>query len=151
MTKNELLDAYSSVGVATEKMFNCTHEELCKTYGPGKWNIRQILHHLADVELAFHNRLKKIIAEPKQVIWAYEPDMWADEFSYKDAPLDKALRVYRLCRELNHELADAYFETMPEKEFVHSKMGLRTLASEMERLLTHNEHHLNQIHNALVS
>ncbi|HEY1047227.1 MAG TPA: DinB family protein [Bacteroidia bacterium] len=151
MTKNELLNAYDRIGEATEKMFDCTQEEFTKTYGPGKWNVRQILHHLADVELAFHNRLKKIIAEPKQVIWAYEPDMWANEFSYKDAPLDKALRVYQLCRELNRELAETYFETMPEKEFVHSKMGLRTLASEMERLATHNEHHLNQIRQALTA
>lgn len=151
MTKTELLNAYDLVGTATERMFNCTNEELSKTYGPGKWNVRQILHHLADVELAFHNRLKKIIAEPKQVIWAYEPDLWATQFSYIDAPLDNAKRVYQLCRELNRELAEVYFEAMPDKEFVHSKMGLRTLASELERLVTHNEHHLNQIRNALAS
>jgi hypothetical protein len=53
------------------------------TYGFGKWSIREILHHLTDSELIYHDRIKRIIAEPQPVAWGTNPDTWNYMFGYK--------------------------------------------------------------------
>ena len=32
--------------------FDLNDERLARTYGPGKWSVRYLLHHLADAETA---------------------------------------------------------------------------------------------------
>jgi hypothetical protein len=57
----------------TEKYFDLPQGVLKKTYAKGKWTIREILVHLADAESVLHERIKRIIAEPRQVLWAFRP------------------------------------------------------------------------------
>ena len=126
-----------------------TSDKFSKTYGQGKWNVRQILHHLTDTEILFHGRLKKIIAEPKQVIWAFNQDQWDAAFQYIDADLGNKKAVYEMCRDLNYELIDKCYDDFWKKEFVHNETGLRTLKDEFEKVALHNQTHNNQIKTAL--
>ena len=133
----------------TMDCFALPESDLNKTYGEGKWSVRQILHHLTDCELLFHGRLKKIIAEPKQVIWAFNQDDWNEAFDYKNETLKGKKGVFEMCRDLNYELMDKFYETYIDKEFVHNETGLRTLKEEFEKVALHNQKHLDQIEMAL--
>ncbi len=68
MNKEDVLDLFTSTKEQTLVYFDLEEDALQKTYGEGKWTIRQILHHLTDSEHIFLERLKRIIAGPKQVI-----------------------------------------------------------------------------------
>lgn len=149
MTKTELLQLVTLTKEETTTYFSLPQAELTKTYGEGKWSVRQILHHLTDVEYLLHGRLKKIIAEPKQVIWAFNQDDWNLAFNYLNEPLDGKKELYMLCREMNYKLIDAYFDEFEKKEFVHSEVGLRTLQMEFEKVGLHNQSHNAQIKSAL--
>lgn len=149
MIKAELLQLLNSTKAATINYFHCSENELNKNYGEGKWNVRQILHHLTDTENLFMGRIKKIIAEPKQVIWAFNPDEWSIAFDYRTAPLAGKKELYTLCREINYQLIDRYYEQYASKEFVHNQLGLRTLLMEFEKVGLHNLNHLKQIETAL--
>jgi hypothetical protein len=122
---------------------------LAKTYSPGKWTVRQMLHHLTDTELLLHTRLKTILAEPGQVIWAFDQDAWNETFGYADAPLGNKKAVYAACRELNRVLADNYYEAFAHRQFVHSQTGLRTAQEEFAKVALHNQGHIGQIQRAL--
>ena len=149
MTKSEILKLLDDTQTATLRYFDLKEEELLKNYGEGKWNIRQILHHLTDVEYMLHSRLKKIIAEPRQVVWAFDPDEWNRAFDYSYASLDGKKQLYLIFRQMNYELTENYFDGFFQKEFVHNLTGLRTLAMEFEKVATHNESHNKQIEIAL--
>ena len=149
MDKTELLALLKKTKAETLSYFDLTRDKLSKNYGQGKWNVRQILHHLTDVEFLIHGRLKKVIAEPKQVIWAFDQDQWNAAFQYIDAELGNKKAVYEMFRELNYELIDKYYDSFLSKEFVHSETGLRTLKDEFEKVALHNQSHLNQIKIAL--
>lgn len=149
MTKRELLNLLTSTKDQTLTYFDLEDNVLNKTYGEGKWSNRQILHHLTDSELIFHERLKRIIAEPKGVIWAFNQDQWNDAFDYKNEPLKNKKTVYEICRELNYALIEKYYDQFCEKEFVHSETGLGTLKEEFERVAEHNLNHIQQIQMAL--
>jgi len=149
ITKSSILSLLNSTKLETLAFFDVPEEELAMSYGNGKWSIRQILHHLTDSELIFQERLKRIIAEPKQVIWAYNQDEWNDAFDYKNEPLKNKKQLYKICRELNCELVEKYYDRFCEKEFVHSITGVWTLKVEFERVATHNQSHIKQIETAL--
>ena len=149
MTKSELLNLLILTQKVTLKFFDLSENELDKPYSSEKWNVREILHHLVDTEILFQGRLKKIIAEPKQVIWAFNQDEWNFAFNYKNEPLKNKKQVFELCRNLNYELIDKFYDNYCEKEFVHNETGLRTLKNEFEKVGTHNHRHNQQIEIAL--
>jgi len=149
MTKLEILQLLKVTKSYTLQCFDLSDQDLKKTYGDGKWNIRQILHHLTDVEYLFIGRLKKIIAEPKQVIWAFNQDDWNNAFDYLNASLNGKKELYSISRDMNYQLIENYYEQYFQKEFVHNLTGLRTLEMEFKKLALQNQSHNEQIKIAL--
>lgn len=149
MTKEELLEQLLASKSETSKYFDLSASDLAKTHREGSWNIRQILHHLTDTEMILHTRIKKVIAEPRQVVWNCGQDDWNNVFGYVDEPLGNKKQAYEICRDLNYELVEKCYDQFQQKEFVHSEMGLRTVKDEFEKIAWHNEKHLEQIRHAL--
>ena len=56
----------------TLKCFELSDEQLARSYGVGKWSVRFILHHLADAETVLFDRIRRILSEPRQVLWAFD-------------------------------------------------------------------------------
>ena len=133
----------------TEFFFNLSETDLKKTYGKNKWNIRNILVHIADAESVLHERIKRIIAEPKQVIWAFDQDRWSEKLDYENFPLEISKSLYSANRKSIIFLVDKYYEKNGDMEFVHSQSGIRTLKDEFDKVAKHNLSHLNQIELAL--
>lgn len=129
--------------------FTLPGEDLARTYGPGKWNVRYLLHHLVDSETVLYYRIRRVLCEPRQVIWYYDQDAWAKGLNYAEVPLDLMRPVYESSRAAIIYYAGLHFENSGEIEFVHSRTGLRTLREEFEKVAHHNEHHLQQIRTAL--
>jgi hypothetical protein len=68
----DIVELLTATKIETEKYFNLSVDDLSKTYAAGKWDIKKILVHLADAESVLHERIKRVIAGPKQVIWAFD-------------------------------------------------------------------------------
>src|SRR5215469_13411141 len=82
----------------TLKCFDLNSEQLERTYGPGKWSVRFILHHLADAETVLFDRIRRVLSEPRQVLWAFDQDGWARGLDYSRLPLDLSRRIYDAVR-----------------------------------------------------
>jgi len=148
-SKDQLLQLLNESRAITSAFFDLSEADLERDYGQGKWNIRQILHHLADAECVFHSRFKRIIAEPKQVIWSFDQEDWESAFNYKTEPLTGKKDLYLICRDQNYLLVDKYYDSHGAKEFVHSINGLFTLRYELARVGTHNAKHIGHMQMAL--
>ncbi len=131
--------------------YNLSDADLQKTYGPGKWNIRQILHHLADAESILYERIRRIIAEPRQVIWAFDQDLFSQELNYEKVPLSINKSIYESTRAAVIYYAKEFYEQKADKEFIHSETGIRTLKDEIDKVASHNFSHIEQIEKALKS
>jgi len=123
---------------------------LLKSYASSKWNIRQILNHLADAESVLYDRIRRVISEPKQVIWAFDPDAWCIKLDYNTFPLAINKTIFLSIREGVIHLANKYYDSLGKNEFIHSVTGVRTLQDEFEKVALHNETHLEQIKKALL-
>jgi DinB superfamily len=135
----------------TLRYFSLPEAELARTYAPGKWSVRYILLHLSDSETVLYDRIRRILSEPRQVIWAYNQDAWARGLDYSQVPLILGRRIYESVREAVIYFAGRFYEEKGSLEFVHSETGVRTLKDEFEKVASHNEHHLAQIRLALRS
>ena len=93
----------------------------------------------------------RVISEPRQVLWVYDQDAWAQGLDYERVPLDISMRLYQAARAANIYLARLHYERNGALEFVHSVTGVRTLKDEFDKVANHNEHHLGQIRAALKS
>jgi hypothetical protein len=147
----EIIEQLKRTKAETLKYFDLSDEDLEKNYGPGKWSVRYVLHHLADSETILFYRIRRVISEPKQVIWVFDQDAWAKKLDYSTVPLELAKSIYVSSREGIIYYARLHYENSGEIEFVHSETGLRTLKDEFDKVVWHNEQHVGDIRKALLS
>ena len=133
----------------TLKYFDLGDDELGRCYGPGKWAVRFILHHLADAETVLFDRIRRVLSEPRQVLWAFDQDAWAKALDYSRMPLELSRQIYDAVRSGVIYHARLRYEVDGQREYVHSETGVRTLKAEFDKVAAHNEHHLAQIDAAL--
>jgi GNAT superfamily N-acetyltransferase len=145
----DFIERLESTRDRTLAHFASREDQLARTYGPGKWPVRFILHHLADAETVLFDRIRRTISEPRQVLWAFDQDAWAKGLDYSRIPLELSRRIYESVREGIIYHARLHYEKTGAREFVHSETGLRTLKDEFDKVVWHNEQHLEQIERAL--
>jgi hypothetical protein len=133
----------------TLRYFSLDQRDLMRTYAPDKWSVKFILHHLSDSETVLFDRIRRVLSEPRQVLWVYDQDAWARGLDYARVPLDISRRVYESVRSAVIYYAGIYYDQKGHLEFVHSATGVRTLKDEFDKVASHNEHHLGQIRLAL--
>jgi hypothetical protein len=145
----QLIADLESTRDETLRYFSLSDADLAKTYAPGKWTVRYILQHLTDSETVLYDRIRRVISEPRQVIWWYDEDGWSKALSYSERPLEIARSIYESVRAAVIFYARLHYEKDGHLEFVHSLTGVRTLKDEFDKTASHNEHHLSQIRRAL--
>lgn len=133
----------------TLRYFSLDQSDLARTYAPGKWSVRFVLHHLADSETVLFERIRRVLSEPPQILWVFDQDAWAEGLDYSQVPLDISRRIYESVRNAIIYYAGLHYERKGHLEFVHSVTGVRTLKDEFDKVASHNEHHLEQIRQAL--
>jgi hypothetical protein len=145
----QIIQSLEATRDETLEHFHLRDPELARSYAPGKWPIRFILHHLADAETVLFDRIRRILSEGRGVLWAFDQDGWAKGLDYAQRPLDLSRRIYESTREGIIYYARIDYSKHGHLEFVHSETGVRTLKDEFEKVAAHNAHHLAQIRTAL--
>ena len=145
----DIIAKLESTREKTLPYFRLSMEQLDRTYAPGKWPIRVLLHHIADTETVLYDRVRRVLSEPGQVQWAFNQDAWVTGLHYSQQPVELSMNMYAAVRACVIHQARLHYEIDGAREFVHSEAGIRTLKSEFDRIANHNAHHLAQIEQAL--
>lgn len=146
---NDLIEKLKQTKIETLSYFDLSAELLNKTYDSNEWNVQYLLHHLADAETVLYDRIKRVISEPKQVLWVFDQSLWAENLNYSQVPLVLSKNIYSSVREAIIYYAEIHYEKNGQQEFVHSETGIRTLKEEFDKVAWHNQHHLAQIKQAI--
>src|SRR3954453_8449190 len=75
-----------------------THEDLPALPVPGTWSIQQIIIHLLDSDLVLSDRMKRVIAEEKPSLLAFDENRWAKQLAYDFRPAEDAIAMFVLNR-----------------------------------------------------
>jgi len=128
-----------------------TPADLQKMYRPGSWNVQQLIHHVADIQLLHLFRMKKALTEPDyNTVTMINMDAWAATADGQSAPTEDSLmmlegitrRFIFLIRSLTPEqLQITYYH--PTRDTQISQIQAIDMAS------WHLRHHLEHIKIAL--
>jgi uncharacterized damage-inducible protein DinB len=110
---------------------------------PGKWNVREILCHLADCEIAFAFRLRQTLAEPHHVIQPFDQELWAG--TYGGLSMRGALSAFSSLREWNIALISTTSPEGMEKKVTHPERGEMTFRVIVETMAGHDINHVLQL------
>jgi hypothetical protein len=145
----EIIEKLEATRDKTLELFQLSEAELGRSYGPGKWSVRFILHHLADAETVLFDRIRRVLSEGRRVIWAFDQDAWAKSLDYSRLPLTLSRNIYQSTRAGIIYYARIHYDEHGLLEFVHNETGVRTLKDEFDKVAGHNQQHLEQIRTAL--
>lgn len=118
---------------------------LAQSYGPGKWNGRQILAHLTDCEIVFQARTRAILSEHGTAVVPFDQDKWAKTLAYPQRSLPLMRRLYASARESLIELVDLLPEAIFGREGKHPERPSYRAWDVVGRAATHNMHHYGQL------
>lgn len=112
---------------------------------PGKWSTQQVVIHLADAEAAMADRIRRIVAEDKPLLVAWDENQFAARLHYDAQSVNDALQMVILTRRqlarVLRKLPDGDFDRVGQ----HSERGPITAAETVKFANWHLDHHLKFI------
>jgi hypothetical protein len=133
--------------VVAEALLKITPEELDASPAPGKWTVRQIIHHLADSEMTAAVRFRLLVAEDRPAIQGYDQDRFAASLHY-DRAHEASLELFRAVRASTAELMGCLTEAEWLREGTHSEVGRFGLDTWLRIYAPHAHNHASQIKEA---
>lgn len=120
--------------------------ELDKSYRPGGWTVRQVIHHLADSHMNGYARFKLALTEDLPTIKPYNEVLWAELPDTWTAPIEASISILNGLHHRWVQLIQAMEPADFEREIFHlehqRKMSLKELLGSYS---WHGRHHLAHI------
>jgi DinB superfamily len=149
--RKELVNRYKDgYRVVTEALEKISDRELDARPEPGKWSVREIVHHLADSEMTSAIRLRRLIAEERPAISGYDEEEFARRLHY-DRPIESSLEAIHAARRSTADLLDRLTEAEWKREGTHTESGRYTVEDWLEIYARHAHNHAEQIRRARAS
>lgn len=143
--RTKLVEQYrDGYAVIAEALLKITPEELDFKPGPGKWSVRDIIHHLADSEMTAAVRLRLLLAEDRPTLKGYDQDEFARRLYY-DRPHETSLELFRLTRASTVEILNRLTPTEWVREGIHTEAGPYGVESWLKTYAQHAHKHARQI------
>jgi uncharacterized damage-inducible protein DinB len=145
-TLSELTTAYLA-GAAKVKAVaaGLTRDQATGHPVPGKWSMVECVCHLADFEPIFADRMKRILAMDKPMIWSADENDYAKALSYQDRDLDEEVAVIDAVRRSTARLLKAQPDAAMQRMGNHNLRGMMTLEQVLQTAVNHLEHHLKHM------
>ena len=115
--RNQLIEIYKTSFSEFETALDKIPQEMW-TFKPEpkEWSVHEIIVHLADSETNSYIRARRLIADPGEMLMAYDQDHWAIALDYHSQDWQIALETSRLVRQSSYEL----IKDLPENVWAHS-------------------------------
>ncbi len=110
----------------------------------GEWRVREIVHHLADVEVGDAMRLRMMIAHDAPLIVAYDETLFAQRLHY-ERPLESSLAIFASLRASNAEIVERLEPSEWSREGRHEERDQYSVEILVHRSIEHDLAHLDQM------
>jgi hypothetical protein len=114
-----------------------------RSRGAGTWTAREILCHLADVEIGVGFRLRQALSEDDHRIQPFDQDRWASRYGALDAAV--AVRSFAALREWNLVLIRSLGPADLARPAFHPERGPEPVEAIIKMLAGHDLNHLAQL------
>ena len=126
---------------------NLSGTQILTPPAPGKWNICEIVSHLADCEIVFSFRLRQTLApapdQPHAIIQPFDQEAWAKR--YQAYHLESALALFQAARNWNLLFLTTVSQDDRHRRTTHPERGTMPFWTIVETMAGHDINHLQQI------
>jgi hypothetical protein len=123
--------------------------DLERTYRPGGWTIRQVVHHIPDSHINAYIRMKLAVTEDAPAIRTYEEQLWAELPEAKSGPVEMSLALL----EALHFRWTTFLRRLSDEQFarvfIHPEWGRVEVGEAVALYAWHSRHHTAHIEQAL--
>jgi uncharacterized damage-inducible protein DinB len=139
---NELLQSYEQGSDSFRAMFaGLTPEQLQAFPVPGTWSLQQIALHVLDSDLVIADRMKRVIAEDRPLLIAYDETRFAASLHYDQQPIDEVASLFALNRKHVSRILRRLAPDIFQRTGIHTERGTVSLAQLVQGAIDHLEHH----------
>ena len=148
---NELIQIISSTTADYRRLVeNLSEKELSNTYRDDSWNIRQLVHHVADIALVHYLRMKKAITESNYEMTLIDMNAWSATKDALEMPVNDSLNMFESIHHRYAFLAKNLSEEQLSISYFHP---VRKIQLDQRQAIAmsawHAQHHLAHIRLAL--
>lgn len=141
--KEELLQTYAKgTHILSYATTGLTREDYLATPGPGLWSLAEVTIHIVDAELVLADRIKRVIAEDKPSLLAFDESKWKENLLYKPEAVASAVRLFAANREYLSLVLGTISEEDLQRTGTHSEVGVLTLEAIIKKTNSHFDHHM---------
>lgn len=90
--------------------------QLSTSYRPGGWNIKQVVHHVADSHMNAYIRLKLALTEEQPTISPYDENLWAELPDVNIVPVYESLSLLNAL----HKRWSALLDNMKPEDWIRT-------------------------------
>ena len=108
----------------------------------GRWSVREVVCHLADSEIVYADRMKRILAEDNPTFFEADPTLFAPALYCQQRPLVTELNVIDAVRAHMLPILRSLDPTDFQRTGRHSLDGSMTLQTLLQRITSHIPHHI---------
>lgn len=117
---------------------------------PDEWSPREVVHHLADSEMASALRLRMLIAQDHPQIVGYDQEEYA-RVLYYDRPIEASLAAFKAARESTAQILHRMTDAQWQRGGTHTESGRYTAEGWLRIYAEHAYEHADQIRRARTS
>ena len=122
-----------------------TPKQLAARPAEGKWSIRELVTHLADTEIVYGFRYRKILAEETPELVTFDQELWAGNLNYRERDFNSVLDLFKAIRGNNLDLAKRKSAKDWKRAGKHPEYGPLSLEQLIVHAAFHDTNHLEQI------
>lgn len=144
--RNDLIDKYAA---GYEEVAQALNDFPAGSFSarpiPGKWSVREIIHHLGDSESTSAFRIRKLLVEDNAIIEGYDQDQFATRLRYNERDMAPALEAFRAAREGTIPLLRMMSEEDWQRVGTHTESGRYSTEDWLTIYARHAHNHAAQI------
>jgi len=110
-----------------------------------KWNIAEIVAHLADTEIQAYTRYRSILADDVPYLSNHNEAKWTVAFDHSSIDVNESLSVFKMMRNLNYRLIESLNDKQLKMQGLHSIRGWMTVEDLIKVHIVHLKNHIGQI------
>jgi hypothetical protein len=128
-----------------------TDTDLQRTYRPGSWTVRQLVHHVADTHQWHYFRIKHALTQPDTTTGILSPvGLWAIQPDGHDAPIGSSLMILEGLHDRLAYLFENLAETDWQRAYYHPFRQVDVpLPAALDMVIWHAQHHFAHVRLAL--
>jgi uncharacterized damage-inducible protein DinB len=138
-----LIDRYAMGGaILAYAVSDLTREQEQARPGPGAWSAAELVAHLADTDLVYAERMKRVIAEDDPQLLGFDESAWIARLGCDAMLVEEAVNLLAANRRWMTQVLRRCVDADFARAGNHSERGRVTLADLLATVTNHLDHHL---------